>query len=156
MARGRAAIGASWPAMSIMGSTFGGITRPIVGNFGVFDDSSQEVATFPVQVPNGANWFVLAGIIRNVLTAVGGVHRIMVTLTNSVSAQLLLDTSNVFTATVERYFIENAQLTAPMRPVSGYVELYTLEIRVTKSILRTGIQQPFYWDGVRALYLGFY
>lgn len=158
--RGRAAIAASWPALSVMSRRVGGVLKPIVGHSGVFTENAygvyDESRTFQVQCPQGATRFVLIALVRTIAGA--GIHTVSSTLTNeaNTSFQTLFSTTNT-AGTSYRYVYLNGTLSIPMRPNSGLVERYSLRLRSQKSVPRsTQIVTPYLADGVIAFYLAFY
>lgn len=158
--RGRAAIAASWPALSIMSRRVGGVLKPIVGHSGVFTENAygvyEESRTFQIQCPQGATRFVLIALVRTIAGA--GVHTVSSTLTNeaNTSFQTLFSTTNT-AGTSYRYVYLNGTLSIPMRPTAGLVERYSLRLRSQKSVPRaTQIVTPYLADGVIAFYLAFY
>lgn len=158
--RGRAAIAASWPALSVMSRRVGGVLKPIVGHSGVFTENAygvyDESRTFQIQCPQGATRFVLIALVRTIAGA--GIHTVSSTLTNeaNTSFQTLFSTTNT-AGTSYRYVYLNGTLSIPMRPNSGLVERYSLRLRSQKSVPRsTQIVTPYLADGVIAFYLAFY
>jgi hypothetical protein len=158
--RARSAIGAAWPAISIMARNFGGVLKPICGNGGVYteSDAAANTMTTYIQVPHGAANFVLIARVRTI-NANASTHTVDFLLTNSDgnASQTLATTTQAGNSTGYRYLYVNAALNTNMRPVSELVERYELRLRSTKSNPRnTQIVEPSLADGILAVYIAFY
>jgi len=148
------AFGACWPILSICGRNFGGSFKPILGNAALYDDSVLETMTVPVQIPQGVTGFTVVMYLKTTLASLVGVHSVTVTLSNTTNAQVLYQLTNNAAPTVARYKHAIGNLNTGLLPVSGQVEAYQLEIRVSKTVFRTGVQSITDWDGLGALFVG--